>query len=287
MESLAIPPAWDEVWICPDADGHLQATGRDGRRRKQYRYHALWTKHANLLKFAELRRFGERLPSLRRRVLRDLKRSSLDRRRVIATVVRLLDRGFLRVGNDDYTRLNRTYGATTLQDRHIEIEEDEVHIHFFGKHRIPRDVRLSDPILAGVLDELAMTPRSRLFRYRNDGRWRDVRPQHVNEYLADTMDGATAKTFRTWHASCQMVSHLRQYAGTSERPKRRHVSEGMQAVAARLGNRPATCRKFYVHPRLVDCYLNGQFPAIDPLPARGLRQNEAIFLGFLTGDSTD
>lgn len=285
LKAIAIPPAWESVWICPDPAGHLQATGRDGRRRKQYRYHPIWTRSANLLKFAGLEEFGQTLPSIRRRVRRDLKLDSFDRRRVLATVVRLLDRGFLRVGNEAYTRENQTFGATTLRSRHVEVGDDEVCISFFGKHHIEREVRLSDPILAGVLEELSASPRRRLFCYRDTFGWHDISSAQVNEYLAAITPAATAKTFRTWHASELMTDILRRRALAAEKPRKRDVSEGIRTVAGRLGNRPATCRKFYVHPGLVQTYLDGRLPAIEPIKKRGLRQPEQLLLGYLASAS--
>ena len=282
IRSLAIPPAWRSVWICCDQRGHVQATGRDARDRKQYRYHTRWTESANLAKFDRLIAFGERLPALRRRVRADLKRPGLDRRRVLATVVRILDRGFLRLGHDAYTAKNETFGATTLRTRHVQVEGDHLEVSFIGKHHVDRTVELDDPLLAGVVSELSQTARRRLFRYRQNGVWHDVRAAMVNDYLGSVCDdGVTAKWFRTWHGSRLMLETLQAAARQFDTPRKRHVDKAVRFVAENLGNRPATARKFYIDPSLSKRYLDGQLPLEPSQRTRGLRKSESLLLELL------
>ena len=286
IAALAIPPAWQSVWICLDPSGHLQATGRDTRDRKQYRYHSVWTEQANRAKFDLLIRFGDRLPTLRRRVRSDLKRPGLDRRRILATVVRLLDRGYMRLGREAYTAQNETYGASTLRSRHVSVEDDRVEIAFIGKHHQDRQVELSDPMLADVLGQLIQTRRSRLFRYRDGGRWHDVRASMVNDYLASICgDGITAKWFRTWHGSRLMLEALCQATETYPKPRKTHIDAAVRDVAQSLGNKPATARKFYIHPAIGEQYLSCSLCCDELPPGRDLRQSERHLLTLIGGDA--
>ena len=282
IEALAIPPAWQSVWICLDPVGHLQATGRDARNRKQYRYHTRWTEQANRAKFDRLICFGDRLPTLRRRVRSDLKRPGLDRRRVLATVARILDRGFLRLGGETYTSENATYGATTLRGHHVQVDDDRIEIAFIGKHHQERQIELSDPMLAEVLDELTQTRRSRLFRYRDGGCWHDVRAAMVNDYLASICgDGITAKWFRTWHGSRLMLEALSQASDAHDQPRKKHIDAAVRQVAGALGNKPSTARKFYIHPAVAERYLDQSLRCDDLPTGRGLRQSERHLLWLI------
>lgn len=283
FESLAIPPAWQSVWICIDPRGHLQATGRDARNRKQYRYHEVWRRSANQAKFARLAEFGDALPRIRERVRRDLRREGLDRRRVLAAVVRILDRGYLRLGNDTYTAANATFGATTLRPRHVAIDEDRIDVCFIGKHHRDRRVTLCDPLAASVISLLSQSRRQRLFRFREGGRWHDLRAAMVNQYLAKSCRGvgATAKWFRTWHGSRLLLERLAKAAEAEPRRLKRHVSTAIRDVADELGNRPATCRKYYVHPTIAEAYLSGSLSDEDPPARRGLKRSERQLLALI------
>ncbi len=258
---MAIPPAWTDVWISPRADGHLQATGRDARGRKQYRYHRRWRTTRDASKFAHLIAFGEALPRIRRRVEADLSRRGLDLDRVVALVVRLLELTLIRVGNDEYATSNRSYGLTTLRDRHVRIDGSSIRFHFRGKSGRVHDVDLRDPRLARLVRRCHELPGQDLFQYVDDaGETRTVGSADVNDYLR-RVGGAdfTAKDFRTWAGTTLAYRALcaaeRASSGASAR---REVVAAMGEVADRLGNTPAVCRASYVHPAVVDAYLDSE-----------------------------
>ena len=260
IRALAIPPAYREVWICCDPAGHLQATGRDARGRKQYRYHARWRTVRDADKFGRLASFGAALPRLRRRVARDLRRPGLPRERVLATVVRLLETTLLRVGNEEYARANDSYGLTTLRNRHVAVTRDAIRLEFRGKHGVRQRARVSDARLASVVRRCRELPGQVLFQYVDAaGECRSVGSGDVNAYLREaTGSDFTAKDFRTWFGSLAALDRLRGRCPASPAQARRIVAEVVREVAQLLGNTPAICRKCYVHPAIVEAFLEGR-----------------------------
>ncbi|MEJ8849755.1 DNA topoisomerase IB [Variovorax rhizosphaerae] len=261
IHQLAIPPAYQRVWICPLANGHLQATGLDARGRTQYRYHAGWRAMKDQAKFDRLEAFGQALPRIRARVARDLRvgrGAPLERSLVLATLVRLLDTTFLRVGNDEYARSNGSFGLTTLRNRHADVRGGALTLRFRGKGGVMHEARVDDPRLAGVVRRCQQLPGQELFQYEDeDGTPRSISSTDVNEYLREAApDGHfTAKDFRTWHGTVQALelTRLACSAPSSGTPgdTRQGAKEILAAVAARLGNTPAVCRKSYVHPAVL------------------------------------
>lgn len=284
INKLAIPPAYTDVWICPHAGGHLQATGRDARGRKQYRYHADWRAFRDADKYGRLLAFGKVLPHVRETIAAHLAAPGLTREKMLATVVYLLDITLVRVGNAAYARENRSYGLTTLRNRHVEVHGNTVRFQFRGKSGIGHDVSVSDPRLARTIRRCVDLPGQELFQYIDEaGERRAVDSADVNAYLQD-ITGAdfTAKDYRTWAGSVLALDVLRGRAWTRDTEARRHVVEAVGAVAQRLGNTPAVCRKCYVHPAVVDAFLAGELNDLPPARARkGLRREEAALLRFL------
>jgi len=261
IRSLAVPPAWTEVWICTDPRGHLQATGRDSRDRKQYRYHPRWREVRDGTKYGRLLDFGRALPGLRRRVARDLARRGLPREKVLATVVRLLDLANLRVGNAEYARDNHSYGLTTLRERHVATAGDRVRFRFKGKSGKEVDVDLHDRRVAAVIRRCEELPGQRLFRYLDErGEVSSIDSGDVNDYLRQaTGEDFTAKDFRTWSGTVLAAAELsRMGAFEGDADARHRVAEAIRAVAGVLGNTEAVCRRCYVHPGVVDAYLAGR-----------------------------
>jgi len=259
IKRIAIPPAWTDVWICPAPNGHLQATGRDARGRKQYRYHARYRARRDTAKFERLIAFARALPAIREQVDRDLARPGLPREKVLAAVVRLLELTLIRVGNDEYARLNRSFGLTTLQDRHAVVDGSAIRFRFRGKSGKQQEVGLRDRRLATVVRRCRDLPGRELFQYVDaDGEPRDVASDDVNEYLGAIAPGFTAKDFRTWAGTVLAYRALRALGkGATDREKQRNVAEAVQAAADNLGNTPAVARQAYVHPAVVDAYLDG------------------------------
>lgn len=275
VRALAIPPAWTDVWICPRPNGHLQATGRDARGRKQYRYHCRWREERDGTKYARLVHFGSALPGLRRRVAADLERRGLPRPKVLATVVRLLETTFIRVGNEEYARSNRSFGLTTLEDRHVDFRGGVIRFHFRGKSGVFHQVAVDDPKLARIVRQCRDIPGQELFQYRDDaGNAQTIDSADVNGYIRElTGDEFTAKDFRTWagtvlaavalHESATGVTRARARSPRPARARASGVARAIEQVAARLGNTPSVCRKCYVHPAVISAYLEGTliFPA--------------------------
>jgi DNA topoisomerase I len=260
IRSLAIPPAWTDVWICPRADGHLQATGRDARGRKQYRYHPRWREVRDGTKYDRMVAFALALPRLRARIDEDLRRRGLPREKVLAAVVRLLETTHIRVGNDEYAKQNGSYGLTTLRDRHADIDGATVRFRFRGKSGVRHDVALTDRRLARVVGRCQELPGQELFQYvDDDGQVRDVTSADVNDYLRDmTGQEFTAKDFRTWAATVLAAHTLVGFeAASSQTEAKRKIVAAVAAVAERLGNSKAVCRKCYIHPAVFDAYLDG------------------------------
>lgn len=261
IRSLVIPPAWTEVWICPLENGHLQATGRDARRRKQYRYHPRWREVRDESKYDRVLAFAEALPKIRQRVSADLRRPGLSREKVMATVVRLLETTLIRVGNDEYVQQNGSYGLTTLHNKHAKVRGEQITFEFKGKsgkrHRI--DVR--DGRMARLVRRCQELPGQDLFGYVDaDGAVRDVTSDEVNNYLREIAgEEFSAKDFRTWAGTVLAAVALREFeAFSSQVEARRNTLRAVESVAQLLGNTPAVCRKCYVHPAIFDSYLTGR-----------------------------
>jgi DNA topoisomerase-1 len=260
IRSLAIPPAYTDVWICPHPNGHIQATGRDARGRKQYRYHPRWREVRDETKFGRMLEFSRVLPAIRRQVERDLSRPGLSREKVLATVVRLLECTGIRVGNNEYARANRSFGLTTLRNHHVEISGSKLRFQFRGKGGKVHDVALTDRRLARVVTHCQAVPGETLFQYVDaDNERQTVDSGDVNGYLREiTSQEFTAKDFRTWAGTIQAVEALRQLgpAGT-EREAKSAVLKAIDQVAERLNNTRAVCRKYYVHPAVFETYQAG------------------------------
>ena len=260
IKGLAVPPAWTDVWLCPDPAGHLQATGRDARGRKQYRYHALFRRRRDRAKFDRLVEFGRALPRIRRRVAADLSRPGLSRTKVLAAVIRLLELTLIRVGNEEHARLNRSFGLTTLQGRHVRVEGSRLRFRFRGKSGKAVEVGLSDRRLARVVARCQELPGQELFQYVGvDGESHPIASEDVNDYLREIADSeVTTKTFRTWAATALACRALRMVdQDAQEYLARRQVVAAMRDVANRLGNTPAVVRQSYVHPAVLDAFLDG------------------------------
>ena len=259
IRALAIPPAWTNVWISPFANGHLQAVGRDAKGRKQYRYHARWRAFRDEHKYGRLAAFGAALPEMRRRVDEDLSRRGLPREKVLATVVRLLDWTLIRVGNAEYARTNESFGLTTLRDDHVEVDGAAVRFRFRGKSGKDHEVDLRDRRLARVIRRSQELPGQHLFQYEDEeGRPRAIGSADVNEYLREIAgEEFTAKDFRTWGGTVVAARRLREEgAFASAREADANVVAAVKAVAHHLGNTPAVARRCYVHPAVIEAYLD-------------------------------
>ena len=260
IRAIVIPPAWTDVWICPWPNGHLQATGRDARGRKQYRYHELWRQRRGADNFARMIAFAKALPRIRRAVEHDLGRRGLPREKVLAAVVRLLELTLIRVGNDEYARLNRSFGLTTMRDRHARIEGTQVRFRFRGKGGLMHEVGLRDRRLAAIVRRCQDLPGQELFQYVDeDGEVRDIASDDVNDYLRDVSGGDyTAKDFRTWAGTLLAYRALRALQPEDHGPAaKRNVVQAIRLTAERLGNTPAVARGSYVHPAVLDAYMDG------------------------------
>ncbi|HEY2906954.1 MAG TPA: hypothetical protein VGJ29_13720 [Vicinamibacterales bacterium] len=260
IRSLAIPPAWTDVWICPSPLGHLQATGRDARGRKQYRYHARWREVRDEVKYGRLIAFAEALPGIRTRTNNDLRKSGLPREKVLAAVVQLLEKTLIRVGNDEYARENGSFGLTTMRDQHAKVQGRRVRFEFRGKSGIQHSVDLHDARLARIVKQCRDLPGYELFQYVDDDGPRQVIDSgDVNAYLREIAgQDFTAKDFRTWAGTvlaAKALAEVAQFASNTE--AKRNVVRAIESVAKRLGNTKAVCRKCYIHPAILDAYMEG------------------------------
>jgi DNA topoisomerase I len=291
IRSLVIPPAWTDVWISPDPLGHLQATGRDARGRKQYRYHARWRKVRDETKYGRLIEFGRAIPVIRRRTDGDLRRAGLPRLKVLAAVVKLLEKTFIRVGNDEYARDNRSFGLTTMRDGHVKVSGSTVRFFFRGKSGVEHELDLDDRRLARIVKQCRDLPGQELFQYRDErGAVVDVGSADVNAYLKEvTGEDFTSKDFRTWAGTVLAATLLCDYeAADSEARARKNVVDAIEQVAKRLGNTRAVCRKSYVHPAVIDAYLDGSMMRTAAQRAGRtaravgrMTESEAVVLGLL------
>jgi DNA topoisomerase I len=292
VRRLAIPPAWTDVWICPLAHGHLQATGRDARGRKQYRYHPRWRAVRDETKYARMLAFAHALPALRARVDADLRREGLPREKVLATVVRLLETTFIRVGNEAYARSNKSFGLTTMRNGHVDIRGSTLRFDFRGKGGKRHEVDVMDRRVARVVRRCQELPGQELFRYVDDtGTPRAVDSGDVNAYLREiTSEDFTAKDFRTW-AGTVLAARALQDVQTFESATqaKKTLLRAIEGVARQLGNTPAVCRTCYVHPRVIEAYMDGTtLGTLRPRAERrmtdslaGLRPEEAAVLRLL------
>lgn len=259
MHLLAIPPAWTDVWICPSPRGHVQATGRDARRRKQYRYHPLWREVRDMTKYHRMVPFAEMLPTIRERVAQDLQQRGLGRQKVLAVVIRLMEETLIRIGNAEYAKDNHSYGLTTMQDSHIRIAGADLRFRFMGKSGKTHDVAIHDGRLAAIVRECRDLPGADLFQYADeDGTVHDVYSEDVNAYLRDIAGAEfTAKDFRTWAGTVHAALTLDRFPPcTSATQAKRNVVRAIEQVASKLGNTPAICRKCYIHPFILDSYVD-------------------------------
>ena len=271
--SLVIPPAWTNVWICPLANGHLQALGTDARGRRQYRYHALYRQVRNQTKFSRMLAFGKVLPAIRQRVSHDLGLPGLPREKVLATVVRLLETTFIRIGNVEYARQNSSFGLTTLRNRHVEIEGSTLRFSFRGKSGQEHEVEVRDRRLARIVKQCHDLPGHELFQYVGDnGERHAVDSNDVNAYLHQIAGGDfTAKDFRTWAGTIQTALGLADIGiPDSEAEAKKNIVTAIKETARRLGNKPSTCRKYYVHPAILDTYSDGTLQQMVKPPDEGM-----------------
>ncbi|MFL6305063.1 MAG: DNA topoisomerase IB [Candidatus Sulfotelmatobacter sp.] len=260
IRSLAIPPAWTDVWICPSPNGHLQATGRDAKGRKQSRYHPRWREVRDETKYERMLIFGAALPKIRERVERDINLPGLPRQKMLATIVRLMETTLIRIGNEEYAKANRSYGLTTMRDHHAEVHGWTVTFKFKGKSGKRHLIDISDRRLAKIVRQCQDIPGYELFQYVDeDGMHHTIDSADVNEYLRDISEqDFTAKDFRTWAGSVLAYTTLKQIEPfESPRQAKKNLVQMIKDVAERLGNTPSVCRKCYVHPALLDCYLAG------------------------------
>ena len=260
IRSLVLPPAWTDVWISSNPRGHLQATGRDARGRKQYRYHAKWRKVRDETKYGRMVAFGQALAVIRRRTDADLRRPGLPREKVLAAVVRLLEKTFIRVGNDEYARDNHSFGLTTMRDGHVRITGSKVRFIFRGKSGVEHELALDDRRLARIVKQCRDLPGQELFQYRDeDGKVVDIGSADVNAYLQQiTGKDFTSKDFRTWAGTVLAAQLLRDFEEVdSDARAKKNVVAAIEQVAKRLGNTRAVCRKCYVHPAVIDAYMDG------------------------------
>lgn len=260
IRALAIPPAYTDVWICPTLSGHIQATGRDARGRKQYRYHPKWRAVRDETKFTRMLAFSEALPRIRERVNRHLKRSGLPKDKVLAAVVRLLECTGIRVGNDEYARHNRSFGLTTLRNKHVAVNGAKLRFEFRGKSGIPHSVDLSDRRLARIVQHCQSLPGEELFQYLDEeGKRQTIGSADVNDYLREISGQEfTAKDFRTWSGTVLAALALSALGqARTPRESKRLLLEAIDQVAEQLGNTRAVCRKYYIHPTIIDAYSEG------------------------------
>jgi DNA topoisomerase-1 len=260
IRSLVIPPAWKDVWICPHASGHLQAAGVDARGRKQYRYHPRWRATRDETKFHRMIAFGKMLPTIRKITTRHLRMQGLPREKVLAAIVQLLEKTLIRVGNAEYARTNHSYGLTTILDKQVTIKGKQVHFEFRGKSGVDHSIDLDDPRLAPIVKACQDLPGQELFAYKNHlGHVVDVNSSDVNSYLHEiTKEEFTAKDFRTWTATVLAARALQEVSSFSSlKQAKTNVVEAIEEVAKRLGNTRSVCRKCYVHPAVIEAYLDG------------------------------
>ena len=274
IRALAVPPAWSEVWICPKPNGHIQATGRDDRGRKQYRYHADWREVRDRNKYERILDFARALPRIRERIAEDMGKRGMPREKVLATVVSLLDRTLIRVGNGEYAKENGSYGLTTLRTRHLEVNGTELRFHFKGKSGKTWRLSMRDRRIARVVRSIQELPGQHLFQYLDDeGVARSIDSDDVNDYLREIAGPEiSAKDFRTWAGTVLAVLALSAIGPFETKTQSKmNLRRAFEAVGAKLGNTPTICRTCYVHPEVVACYLEGALPKVQADERNGAR----------------
>ncbi|HEY6987786.1 MAG TPA: DNA topoisomerase IB [Bryobacteraceae bacterium] len=260
IKSLVLPPAWSSVWISPFPNAHIQAVGRDDRGRKQYRYHPRYRHVRDLVKFDRMRAFGKALVKIRRTVARDLARAGMPKRKILAAIVRLLETTYIRVGNEEYADQNNSFGLTTLRNQHVQILGDTLKFRFKGKSHQQQEITTEDKRLARILRKCKEIPGSALFQYLDeDGQPQTIESGDVNEYLREISGGDfTAKDFRTWGGTCLAMSFLvTKCLDNEDAQTKAALVDVVKDVAGKLGNKPATCKKYYIHPAVMECYSSG------------------------------
>ncbi len=293
IDKIAVPPAYTDVWICPKENGHVQATGRDDRGRKQYRYHPKWTEARDTAKYERMVGFAELLPGLRERVAADMRRQGLPREKVAATLVALLEKTLIRIGNEDYAKENKSFGLTTLRNRHLDIEGSNLRFDFKGKSGKTWNLDLRDRRVAKVVRSIQELPGQQLFQYVDeDGKRQPISSSDVNDYLREiTGEDITAKDFRTWAGTVLASMALIEFETVDSQARRKkNIKAAIESVAKRLGNTPTICRKCYVHPHVLESYLDGTMlegikrEVEEELgsEAHALRPEEAAVLGLLS-----
>lgn len=284
INALAVPPAYTDVWICADPMGHLQATGRDARGRKQYRYHARWREVRDENKYSRMLEFGAVLPKVRKQMEAHLGLPGLPREKVMATVLSLLDTTLIRVGNSQYARDNRSYGLTTLRGRHVDVKGASIAFEFRGKSGVEHKVTVKDRRLAGIVKRCLELPGQNLFQYLDaDGERHTVSSHDINAYLQQ-LTGAefTAKDYRTWAGSALALQMLRELHWEPEPDAKKHIVEMVKQVARQLGNTPAVCRRCYIHPAVLEHFVLGELAKLPkPRQRKGLRLEEVALASFL------
>lgn len=292
IKALSIPPAWTDVWICPWKNGHIQVTGRDAKKRKQYRYHPRWHAVRDEAKYDRMINFGKALSGIRKQVDAHLALPGLPREKVLASVVYLLQTTMMRIGNEEYARTNQSFGLTTLRNRHARIDGSEIEFHFRGKSGVQHAIRISDPRLARIIKRIRDLPGQDLFQYIDDeGQRHAIGSADVNDYLrALTGEDYTAKDFRTWSGTVLAAMALQEFEKfDSEAQAKKNIMRAIESVAKKLGNTPTICRKCYVHPAVIEAYLDGVM--LEALQQRAQRKlaneihalspEEAAVLAFL------
>lgn len=274
IQRIAIPPAYKDVWICPSTNGHIQATARDARGRKQYRYHERWREARDENKYDRMIVFGQALPKIRRQVNKDMGLPDLPRNKVLATVVHLLGRTFIRIGNEEYARENQSFGLTTMRNRHVDVKGAKLSFNFKGKSGVKHEIDVSDRRLANIIRKLQDLPGQDIFQYEDEGgEVKNVTSQDVNDYLQEvTGEAFTAKDFRTWAGTVLTAMALNaQGPVENEAQAKKNIKDAIAAVSKILGNTPTVCRKCYVHPVVLEAYLDG-----DMIEGLRLKTEEAL-----------
>lgn len=288
IRSLVIPPAWTSVWISPSGNTHIQAVGRDARGRKQYRYHPEYRKVRDMVKFDRMRIFGRYLPKIRRVVGQDLARKGMPKRKVLAAIVKLLETTYIRIGNEEYVEENGSFGLTTLRNQHVQILGDVLKFKFRGKSAQHHEIKIEDPRLARVVKRCRDLPGSSLFEYLDeDGQPKTIDSGDVNEYLREITGGDfTAKDFRTWGGTCLAADYLLRRCAQTEQNQttKQALVDVVKEVASKLGNKPATCKKYYIHPSVMQCYEAGHLAELAEKYRSGQSEHlyERIVLASLT-----
>ena len=293
IKALAIPPAWTDVWICPDPKGHLQVTARDSRGRKQYRYHPLYRQARQKSKFRHIMELSEIIPTIREQAERDLRAPELSRRQIVATAVQLLDKTLIRVGNDEYAKENHSYGLTTLRTRHVQVKGSTLQFSFRGKSGVQQALAITDRRIAHIIQRCQDLPGEELFQYLDgSGKRETIKSDDVNGYLGEISGrNITAKDFRTWGGTMLAGTELRAMGpAPTQSEAKANINRAIDAVAQRLGNTRAVCRQYYIHPALLEAYLQGlTAPPSKSTPPRtqsrrqvaALRNDEVAILQFL------